>query len=56
MTLHRHAKIPLKFEVLANCIAEEVERNRYEIIKTYITALCGHYIDNRLSTEVLKDP
>ena len=56
MTLHGHAQIPLKFEVLANWIAEEVERNRPETIKTYITALHSHHIDNGLSTEVLEDP
>ena len=55
-TLHGHTKIPVKFEVLANWIAEEVEKNKPETIKTYVTALSSYHIDNGLSTEVLEDP
>ena len=48
--------MPATFEVLANYIAEEVEKNKIETVKAYITALRSHHINNGKPTAAFDDP
>jgi hypothetical protein len=54
--LYSYQILPVTFKPLAHWISETVEKVKIETIKSYLTALRSHHVDQEHLTNVFNDP